>query len=51
MRDQYDAEFFAEFHEAFADAIDRGIGCVAGLFRGRRAPAAKDAARHGPGLA
>lgn len=38
MRDQYDAEFFAEFHEAFAETVDKGIALAAGLFRRLRAP-------------
>lgn len=41
MRDQYDAQFFGEFHEAFAETIDAGLAPVAGLFRRARDLAAR----------
>lgn len=41
MRDQYDAEFFGEFHEAFAETVDAGLTFVAGLFRRARGWAAR----------
>ncbi|MBC7987205.1 MAG: hypothetical protein H7X93_11150 [Sphingomonadaceae bacterium] len=51
MRDQYDAEFFGEFHEAFAETVDTGLAFVAGLLRRLRAPTTDEAPHAGTGLA
>lgn len=47
MRDQYDAEFFGEFHEAFAETVDAGLAVVAGLFQRARGLAARPPRRPG----